>query len=54
MGLNGTKDLINYIEEKCFTDCIIIKDYDNWQLNKEVINYIEDNYVEIEKNIYRN
>ena len=54
MGLNGTKDLINYIEEKCFTDCIIIKDYDNWQLNKEVINYIEDNYIEIEKNIYRN
>ena len=55
MGINGTKDFINYIDNMCEEKCyIIFEEYDNWQLNKEVVSYVKDNYTMYNEYIYTN
>ena len=54
MGINGTNNFINYIDNTCKEKCFIIVDSSNWQINKKVIKYVEDNYKLYSENIYTN
>jgi hypothetical protein len=54
MWRKGSKNFISYLSEVCVEECFIIVDDSSWQINKEIIEYVKNNYILYDKNIYTN
>ena len=50
LGYNGTSRYIKYIEKECFEKkCHFILGKGNWQIDRDIVQYIMNNYIFIEK-----